>query len=86
MPSKITSTITWINVGARLAWPAAPIPVQCTLPTLRTMTVRVTDGAGRELDAARGEVILGQPLNAVVWLAADLRRAGITLHPGTCCR
>jgi 2-keto-4-pentenoate hydratase len=46
------------------------------------MTVRVVDGAGRELDAARGEVILGHPLNAVMWLAADLKRAGITLRPG----
>jgi 2-keto-4-pentenoate hydratase len=49
---------------------------------LRSMTVRVVDGAGRELDAARGEVILGHPLNAVMWLAADLKRAGITLRPG----
>ena len=43
---------------------------------------RPLDGGGRELDAARGEVILGHPLNAVMWLAADLKHAGVTLKPG----
>lgn len=85
-PSKITGpAITWINVGARFGVVGAPVPVRADAAfadALRTMTVRVTDGSGRELDAARGEVILGHPLNAVVWLAADLRRAGVTLKPG----
>jgi 2-keto-4-pentenoate hydratase len=85
-PSKITGpAITWINVGARLGVMGTPIPVRADAAfaeTLRSMTVRVVDGAGRELDAARGEVILGHPLNAVTWLAADLKRAGITLKPG----
>lgn len=85
-PSRITgAAITWINVGARLGVKGAPIPVRADAAfaeVLRTMTVRVTDGSGRELDAARGEVILGDPLRAVTWLAADLKRAGITLKPG----
>lgn len=85
-PSKITGpAITWINVGARLGVMGAPIPVRADAAfadALKTMTVRVADGSGRELDAARGEVILGHPLNAVMWLAADLKRAGITLKPG----
>lgn len=85
-PSKITGpAITWINVGARLGVMGAPIPVRADAAfaeALRTMTVRVTDGSGRELDAARGEVILGHPLNAVMWLAADLKRVGLTLKPG----
>jgi 2-keto-4-pentenoate hydratase len=49
---------------------------------LREMTVRVVDGSGRELDAGRGTAILGHPLNAVIWLAADLKRSGIVLKPG----
>ena len=85
-PSKITGpAITWINVGARLGVMGAPIPVRADAAfaeALGTMTVRVIDGAGRTLDVARGEVILGHPLNAVTWLAADLRRAGITLKAG----
>ncbi|MFZ4650288.1 MAG: 2-keto-4-pentenoate hydratase [Rubrivivax sp.] len=85
-PSKITGpAITWVNVGARLGVTGTPIPVRpdaAFAEALRSMTVRVVDGAGRELDAARGEVILGHPLNAVMWLAADLKRAGITLRPG----
>lgn len=85
-PSKITGpAITWINVGARMGVTGTPIPVRADAAfaeALKTMTVRVVDGTGRELDAARGEVILGHPLNAATWLAADLKRVGITLKPG----
>lgn len=85
-PSKITGpAITWINVGARLGVRGTPIPVRADAAfaeALKSMTVRALDGNGRELDAARGEVILGHPLNAVMWLAADLKRAGVTLKPG----
>ncbi|MFP5406388.1 MAG: fumarylacetoacetate hydrolase, partial [Gammaproteobacteria bacterium] len=49
---------------------------------LRNMTVRLLDGEGRELDSAKGSAILDHPLNAVIWLASDLRRSGITLAPG----
>ena len=40
------------------------------------------DVAPRSSLAGRGSAILEHPLNAVIWLAEDLRRAGITLKPG----
>jgi 2-keto-4-pentenoate hydratase len=46
------------------------------------MTVRLLDGDGRELDSGKGSAVLDQPLNAAIWLAADLRRSGIMLKPG----
>jgi 2-keto-4-pentenoate hydratase len=74
-----------INVGARLGVLGAPVPVRndaAFADALRTMTVRGVDGTGKEHGAAPGSAILDHPLNAVIWLAADLKRAGITLKPG----
>ena len=49
---------------------------------LRDMTVRLTDANGRELDVGKGSAILGHPLEAVIWLAKDLRASGIRLRAG----
>lgn len=86
-PSKINGpALTFVNVGARLGVLGAPIPVRGADPALaealKTMTVRLLDAQGRELDSARGSAVLDHPLNAAVWLAADLKRSGITLKPG----
>lgn len=85
-PSKITGPALMANnVGARLGVLGRPIPAradQAFADALRDMTVRTTDSTGKELGAARGTAILGHPLNAVVWLAAELKAAGITLKPG----
>jgi 2-keto-4-pentenoate hydratase len=85
-PGKLAGAgIAYINVGARLGVLGAAIPVraeQAFSDALRDMTVRLTDASGKELDSGRGSAILGHPLNAVVWLAEDLRRSGITLRPG----
>ena len=42
----------------------------------------LTDATGKELDTGRGSAILEHPLNAVIWLAQDLKQAGIVLKPG----
>jgi 2-keto-4-pentenoate hydratase len=85
-PSKINANLlTFLNVGARLGVLGAPIPVVADAAfaeRLRTMTVVATDSSGQELSRAPGAAILGHPLNAVLWLAADLKKAGITLQPG----
>ncbi|MFN9772274.1 MAG: 2-keto-4-pentenoate hydratase [Burkholderiales bacterium] len=85
-PTKISGPgITVINVGARLMVLGAPIPASADpklADALRDMTVRVVDGTGKELDSGKGSAILEHPLNAVIWLAEDLRRAGIVLKPG----
>jgi 2-keto-4-pentenoate hydratase len=85
-PSKINApTLILINVGARLGVLGAPIPVRndpAFAAALRDMTVRTVDGTGKELAAAKGAAILGHPLHAVIWLAAELKKEGITLKPG----
>jgi 2-keto-4-pentenoate hydratase len=85
-PSKITAqSLTYYDVGARLGVLGTPVPVAgdtALIDTLRTMTVRTTDGAGNELATAPGSAILGQPLNAVIFIAATLKRSGGSLKPG----
>jgi 2-oxo-hept-3-ene-1,7-dioate hydratase len=49
---------------------------------LQKMTVKARDASGTELSSAPGAAILGHPLNAVIWLAADLKKDGITLRRG----
>ena len=84
-PTRLGGTgIALINVGARLGVLGAPVPTNDPrlADALRDMTVRLLDGSGKELDSGKGSAILDHPLNAVIWLAADLRQAGITLAPG----
>jgi 2-keto-4-pentenoate hydratase len=85
-PSKVTGpAIASNNVGARLGVLGAPIPARTDAAfadALQKMTVKATDASGKELSSAPGAAILGHPLNAVVWLAADLKKDGITLKPG----
>jgi 2-keto-4-pentenoate hydratase len=85
-PSKITAPILLANnVGARLGVLGAAVPVRADeafAEALKTMRVRSTDASGKELGAAPGAAILGHPLNAVIWLAAELKKQGITLKVG----
>jgi len=85
-PAKITGAgIVYINVGARLGVLGKPIVVKATpqlVDALANMTVRLTDQDGKELDAGKGDAILGQPLNAVLWLVKDLHASGIALKKG----
>jgi 2-keto-4-pentenoate hydratase len=46
------------------------------------MTVRLADQDGKELESSKGTAILGQPLNAVLWLVKDLKASGIVLKKG----
>jgi 2-keto-4-pentenoate hydratase len=85
-PSRATAqSLTCYDVGARLGVLGAPMPVGgdgSLLEALRTMTVRTTDGAGRELAKSPGSAILGQPLEAVIFIAAALKRSGGSLKAG----
>ncbi|MDO5103518.1 MAG: fumarylacetoacetate hydrolase [Lautropia sp.] len=81
--------ITAINVGARLGVMGKPLPVpadhkarQSLLAELREMKVVLKDDSGKELTSGKGSDVLGQPLNAVVWLAGALAESGQTLKPG----
>ncbi len=85
-PSKIGgTTLNYVNVGARLGVLGAAVPVRADAAmanALRDMTVRLVDGTGKQLDVGKGSALLEHPLNAVVWLADDLKKSGITLKPG----
>ncbi|MFI5781194.1 2-keto-4-pentenoate hydratase [Nocardia sp. NPDC051570] len=37
---------------------------------------------GRHQDSGYGSAVLGDPINSVVWLARQLKRSGLSLHPG----
>ncbi|MBI5909557.1 MAG: fumarylacetoacetate hydrolase [Betaproteobacteria bacterium] len=85
-PSKITGpNIVYSNVGARLGVLGKPFAVKATpqlVEALANMTVRLTDQDGKELEAGKGNAILGQPLNAVLWLVKDLKASGIAMKKG----
>ncbi len=73
--------IVGINVGVRHGVLGEPIKVQQTdafLSALADMTIRVTDQTGAQLVSVPGNVILGHPLNSVVWLTKN----GVTFKPG----
>jgi 2-keto-4-pentenoate hydratase len=78
------AAIIAINVGARLGVMGTPIAVtgNDTLSrALQNMQV-IVRGNGEELDRGRGSDVLEHPLNAVIWLAADLGREGLALKKG----
>lgn len=65
-------------LGEPVVLPATPQGVEA----LANMKVVLTDDAGTQLDAASGAAILGHPLNAVLWLAQDLKKSGGALRVG----
>lgn len=87
-PQLNGAAISAINVGARYGVLGQPIAVPATrgeryalANALRDMQVLVkADGA--EVDRGKGSDVLEHPLNAVVWLAGDLKRHGLALEPG----
>lgn len=79
------AVITAINVGTRLGVLGKPIDAAATpdmVAALAQMTVVMRDQDGKELAKGSGAGILDQPLNAVIWLAQDLAKAGIKLRAG----
>jgi 2-keto-4-pentenoate hydratase len=57
-------------------------PTQQFADALRDMRVVMTDQLGNELANSPGAAIMGHPLNAVLWLAEDLRKSGTRLRVG----
>lgn len=79
------AVITAINAGARggiFGRGLAVEPTQKFADALRDMRVVMTDDKGAELANAPGAVIMGHPLNAVLWLVEDLRKNGVRLRVG----
>jgi 2-keto-4-pentenoate hydratase len=74
-------TLTAMGVAPRLGVLGDPVPVedaQAMLKTLADMTVRVENARGEVLAEAPGSVVLGNPVNSVLWLASK----GIEFRPG----
>jgi 2-keto-4-pentenoate hydratase len=87
-PQLNAAAISAINVGSRLGVVGAPIVVPATraerfalLDSLRDMTV-VVRGDGAEMDRGKGSDVMGHPLAAVAWLAAELAKEGKSLKTG----
>ncbi len=83
-PGKLDgATLTYLNVGARLGVMGKPLRVSPALAgQLAGMTVRMLDGEGHELDRGKGSDLMGNPLNAAIWLAQDIARSGGRLRAG----
>jgi len=78
---------TAVNVGFRGGVTGQEIPVQVTqafADSLASMTVLLIDEAdgNKELGRSQGNAIMGNPLNAAIWLAKSLKQAGISLKKG----
>ena len=47
------------------------------------MTVVMTeDVSGKELGRVKGNVLMEHPINAAMWMARTLKKAGVALKPG----
>ncbi|MSU36113.1 MAG: hydratase [Pedosphaera sp.] len=79
------SLITAINTSARLGVMGQRVKIESTpefITALAKMRVTATDQAGAELVNAKGDALLGHPLNPVLWLIKDLAVTGETLKVG----
>ena len=75
------------NVGFRGGVTGAELPVQQTqafADAMANMTVVMVDEAdnNKELGRGQGSAIMGNPLNAAIWLAKELKKEGIVLQQG----
>jgi 2-oxo-hept-3-ene-1,7-dioate hydratase len=75
-----------INIGFRggAVGPRVPVePTQEFLDALSNMTIVMTeDNSGKELGRVKGDVLMGHPINAALWLAKALKKDGVALKPG----
>jgi 2-keto-4-pentenoate hydratase len=85
-PKKITGpSLIYANVAARLGVLGKPVDVNASpalVEALASMTVKLVDQDGKELETAKGTAILDQPLNVVLWLVKDLNDGGTSLRKG----
>ena len=74
-----------INAAARLGVAGAEVPLAATPDTVQAladMRVVMSDGTGARLAEGTGAATLGNPLNAVLFLAAELKATGGRLKAG----
>jgi 2-keto-4-pentenoate hydratase len=77
--------ITAVNASARLGVLGQRMKIEATpefLAALENMTVTASDQNGAVLATAKGNALLGHPLNPVLWLIEDLKATGQKLKAG----
>ncbi|MDO4903979.1 MAG: hypothetical protein Q4A16_00235 [Lautropia sp.] len=85
-PSRVdAAAATLVNANSRFGVLGPAIDVKVTqemVEQLGNMNVQLENASGQVLAKGRGDSLAGNPLDAVIWLAEDLRKAGIRLRPG----
>lgn len=85
-PKQITgSVLAAANVGARLGVLGEIAPLDTSpagVAALANVEVVLTDGDGTVLAQSPGSAVLGNPLNAVIWVAQELAAEGKSLKAG----
>lgn len=83
---KLTGpAVVSINVGARYGVLGNPIPLTTTpewMSRLKSFTVQVLNEKGEVLGDGKGTMLLGDPLNAVLWIKNSLAAEGKKLKKG----
>ncbi len=86
MPEPDGVAIVSVNVGFRAGVLGPRVPIEATdafLDALATMDVVMSAGPKhRELARAKGDLPMGHPVEAALWLARALAADGIALRPG----
>jgi 2-keto-4-pentenoate hydratase len=82
---KLTGPIlTLYNVGGRAMLNGPPVAFDATsgADSLRELVVTTRDGTGKVLEVERGKSIMGDPLQAVLWIIHDQNARGVRLKAG----
>jgi 2-keto-4-pentenoate hydratase len=82
---KLTGAIlTLYNVGARAMLNGPPIVFDATscADVLRELVVTTRDGTGKILEVEHGTSIMGDPLQAILWIVRDQNARGLRLRAG----
>ena len=79
------ANIIALNVMPRYGVVGPAIPVEADeafVAAFAEFDAILLNATGAEIERSKGSALLGNPLNALLWLVADLREAGLALEPG----
>jgi len=74
-----------VNVGARFGVTGSPIPVKASkewMDRLKNFKLQILDEKGAVLTEGKGDSLLGDPLNVVIWIRDSLKAEGKKLNKG----
>jgi 2-keto-4-pentenoate hydratase len=74
-----------VNVGARFGVAGSPIPVKASkewMDRLKNFKLQILDEKGSVLTEGRGDSLLGDPLNVVIWIRDSLKAEKKKLNKG----